>query len=81
MRPASLADMHESAKTAKGNPVGASVNTWLQRFAAFDAQEEEVIDQSPAYRALLGEQAHDATGADAPAAPQPNERNSRKAGR
>jgi hypothetical protein len=51
---------------------------WLQRFAAFDAQEEEVIDQSPAYRALLQEQAHDQGVADASAATRTNERKLRK---
>jgi hypothetical protein len=58
--------------------VGTSVNMWLQRFAAFDAQEEEVIDQSPAYRALLQEQAHDQGVADASAATRTNERKLRK---
>lgn len=57
--------------------MGASVNVWLQRFAAFDAQEEEVVDQSPAYRALLGEQAHEEV-ADASATKQANERKVRK---
>jgi hypothetical protein len=76
MRPATLADMHESAKTAKGVPVGASIDTWLQRFAASDAQEEEVIDQSSAYRALLGEKTPDPEVADK--APQPTQRRLRK---
>jgi len=54
------------------------MNVWLQRFAAFDAQEEEVIDQSSAYRALLREQAHEQGVADASAAKQANERKLRK---
>ncbi len=54
------------------------MNVWLQRFAAFDAEEEEVIDQSPAYRALLREQAHDQGAADASAAMKANERKLRK---
>ena len=58
--------------------MGASVNMWLQRFAAFDAQEEEVIDQSSAYRALLREQAHDQAGADGLPAAQPTERRGRE---
>jgi hypothetical protein len=58
--------------------VGATVNVWLQRFAAFDAQEEEVIDQSSAYRALLREQAHEQGVADASAAKQASERKLRK---
>jgi hypothetical protein len=58
--------------------VGSGVNIWLQRFAAFDAQEEDVIDQSPAYRALLQEQAHDQGVADASVATQANERKLRK---
>jgi hypothetical protein len=76
MRPATLADMHEWAKLRKEVPVSASVNVWLQRFAAFDAQEEEVIDQSSAYRALLREQAHEQGVADASAAKQASERKS-----
>jgi hypothetical protein len=62
------------SKTVKGSPVGASVSMWLQRFAAFDAQEEEVIDQSSAYRALLGEQPHDQKTADGPPVMQLSER-------
>jgi len=58
--------------------VGASVNMWLQRFAAFDAEEEEVIDQSSAYRALLRDQAHDHGAADASSAVKPSERKLRK---
>jgi hypothetical protein len=54
------------------------MNVWLQRFAAFDAEEEEVIDQNPAYRALLQDQAHDQGVADASAATQANERKLRK---
>ncbi len=54
------------------------MNMWLQRFAAFDALEEEVIDQGPAYRALMGEQAHETPVAGAPPAAPPNERNARK---
>jgi hypothetical protein len=61
--------------------VGANVNVWLQRFGAFDAQEEEVIDQGPAYRALLREQTHDHAAADAPATSQPRERNLRQPAR
>jgi hypothetical protein len=73
MPPAAPADMHEGC-AAKGSPVDASVNVWLQRFAAFDAREEEVIDQSSAYRALLREQARDQGLEDGLAATQPTER-------
>jgi len=30
------------------------VDAWVQRFRALDAQDEEVIDDSAHYRALLG---------------------------
>ena len=66
------------SKTVKGSPVGASVIMWLQRFAAFDAQEEEVIDQSSAYRALLREQTHDQAGPDGAPATQLTERRGRE---
>ncbi len=55
-----------------------NVNVWLQRFGAFDSQEEEVIDQSHAYRALLRGQAREPAVADASAAKQQRERNLRK---
>ena len=73
MPPVATADKQRKAKAAKGSPVGA-MNMWLQRFAAFDAQEEEVIDQSSTYRALLREQTHDQAGADSLPATQPTER-------
>jgi hypothetical protein len=44
-------------KTAREVSVDENVNGWLQRFGVLDAEEEEVIDQGPEYRALLGEQA------------------------
>lgn len=36
--------------------MSTDVNAWLERFRAFDAQEEEAIDESPEYAALLREQ-------------------------
>ena len=36
--------------------MGADVNRWLERFRILDAEDEEVIDQSPEYRALMGDQ-------------------------
>ncbi len=58
--------------------MGANVTTWLQRFAAFDGQEEEVIDQGPEYRALLRDQTHKPAVADASASAQAHERKSRQ---
>ena len=55
-----------------------NVNVWLQRFGAFDSQEEEVIDQSPAYRALLRGEAREKAAADSAAAKQHRERSLRK---
>jgi len=35
------------------------VGPWVQRFGALDAQEEEVVDDSAHYRALLGRESEE----------------------
>ena len=54
------------------------VGGWLERFGASDAEEEEVIDQGPAFRALLREKPREPKAADTPATPQPRQRHPRQ---
>jgi hypothetical protein len=53
------------------------MNGWLERFGASDAEEEEVVDLNPAFRALLGERASEPTGKDARPPVQARERKPR----
>jgi hypothetical protein len=43
-------------KQRKEVSVGEDMNGWLERFGLLDAEEEEAIDQSPEYSALLREE-------------------------
>ena len=58
--------------------MGENVSGWLERFGASDAQEEEVVDQGPAFRALLGEQKREPAPAEAAVPRQPRERRPRQ---